>query len=78
MHRLNQVQEWKLTVKEEPMRDPEEADVDYTFMSEDERKINFDGTKGIIQWNKIGGEKKVSRQTPKRTYLTMEVTGGEN
>ena len=46
-------------------------------MSENGRKINFNGEGGMRQWNRTGGEKKASRQTPKRTYLTMEVTGKE-
>ena len=71
MHTSSQTHKWKLTYKEEPMKDPTEADIDHTFMSEDGRAIKFDGESGIEEWNKIGGEKKVNRQMPKRKYLTM-------
>ena len=58
MRSSNQVQTWKLTVKKEQMEDPEDADVHYTCMSDDGRKIDLDGEDGIKQWNKIGGDKK--------------------
>ena len=62
MHRAAQAQKWKLTVKKEHRKDPEEADVHYTFMSNDGREIDFEGEEGIKKWNRIGGDKKISRQ----------------
>ena len=59
------------------MKDPEDADVHYTFMSEDGREIDFDGEEGIKQWIRIGGDKKISRQTPNRTYQVMGLVDRE-
>jgi len=77
MHRAAQAQNWKLTVKKEHRKDPEEADVHHTFLSEDGREIDFEGEEGIKKWNRIDGDKKISRQIPKRTYQVMELVDRE-
>ena len=47
MHRAAQAQNWKLTVKKEHRKDPEEADVHHTFISGDGREIDLEGEEGI-------------------------------
>ena len=66
-------------MKKEQRKDPEEADVHHTFMSEDGREVDFNGEEGIKKWNKIGGGNlwKVSRQIPNRTYQVMELIDRE-